>query len=96
MTGSMKEQLIDNGKRVIAKKITSVVLNILVAEWKNLSECILCSALRIHTAVKLGFSQSSMLRCNALGKLQAMNLPSHNYSGKKESSKQGMNSQKYD
>lgn len=56
----------------------------------------LCSAVRTHTAVKLGLKQSSLLRCDALGKLQAMILSSYNYSGRKESSKQGMNSQKYD
>lgn len=40
-------------------------------------------------------TRTQVLRRNALGMIQAMNLYSHIYSGKKESSKQVMNDQKY-
>lgn len=49
-----------------------------------LSKCIISSAVRMSPSVKLGLRQASVLRCDALGKLQAMILSSYDYSGKKK------------
>lgn len=68
-----------------------------VTQWRNLVEQMhnqFCSENAYFSETRA--QQASVLRCDALGKLQAMILSSYDYSGKKESSKQGMNSQKYD
>lgn len=76
-----------------SKGIFSGFLNILVAEWSILTERMYTMFCKENT--QCNETRFQALRCNALGKIQEMNLYSHNYSGKKESSKQVMNDQKH-